>query len=267
MKRQELATEGLFLLDNISDAERRLRAILAALAVPDVVTPEKASDFFQDGELGEGRFYDWLRGNKMMGPKISTAEFDGCSRIIYSFGCAGAPVSYLAYGLATTYLETAGTMEPINERGGNAYFTRLYDITGSRSKMARDHGNVKPGDGIKFHGRGYAQMTWFVNYDRATKKLRALGYDVDLVADPDRALEPEIAAIILVYGMMEGWFTGRKLSDDLPRTGPASIAQFIRSRDIINGVDKQNEIAVYANDWQTALQHGGYRVAEGFMIR
>lgn len=271
MSVKDLASDALNILDEAQGDLATVRALLVRLAAtpdvvitgaaPDVVTtPRTATDFFRDGEEGEGRFYDWLRGNKMLGPKITTEEFDGCSRIIYAFGCAGAPVSYVAYALATAYLETAGTMQPINERGGNAYFTRLYDVKGSKPQRARDHGNTTPGDGIKFHGRGYVQLTWKVNYQRATKKLRALGFNVDLVADPDLALRPDLASVIMVYGMIEGWFTGRKLSDDLPAQGPASIGQFVRSRDIINGTDKQDEIAVYANDFQTALQHGGYRL-------
>lgn len=222
---------------------------------PIVTVPETTADFFLD----YGKVYDFLRDNSMLGPKISSDEFEGCDRIIFAFASAGSPVSYVAYGLATAYLETANTMQPINERGGNAYFTRLYDVRGSRPNTARKHGNTTPGDGIKFHGRGYVQLTWKVNYEKATRKLRALGFDVDLVNNPDQALQPEIAAVIMVYGMTEGWFTGRKLSDDLPARGPATIAQFVKSRDIINGTDKQDQIAVYANDFQTALQHGGYR--------
>ena len=251
-------------LDALRDMLVRLAAMPdVAIPGPDVViaAPETATDFFAEGEIGEGRFYDWLRGNKLIGldNRISKDEFEGCSRIIYAFGCVGAPVSYVAYALATTYHETSGTMQPIPEKGGNSYFTRLYDIKGRDPARARRHGNTVAGDGIRYRGRGYVQLTWKVNYQRATQKLRALGYNVDLVADPDRALEPEIAAVILVYGMIEGWFTGRKLGDDLPAVGPASILQFTKSRDIINGVDKDDVIAVYANDWQTALQHGGYR--------
>ena len=166
-----------------------------------------------------------------------------------------------AYALATTYHETAHTMQPIKEIGGTAYFTRMYDIRGNRPHVARDLGNTQPGDGAKFAGRGYVQLTGRRNYTKATDKLRALGFDVDLVADPDRAMEPEIAAAILVLGMREGWFTGRNIDDDLPAGKPGTLAQFTASRDIINGRDKQELIAGYAVDFQTGLQQGGYRLA------
>jgi hypothetical protein len=92
-------------------------------------------------------------------------------------------------------------------------------------------------------------------------KLRELGINVDLVAQPDLAMRPDVAAVILVLGMEEGWFTGRKLPDDLPDNGTASLAQFTHSRDIINGHDDEALIAGYAMDFQAGLQDGGYRHA------
>lgn len=209
----------------------------------------------------EGKFYDWLRANHMLGPKISQDEFTGCDIIVKACYAAGWGISWTAYALATAYHETAHTMLPIKEIGGTAYFTRMYDIKGNRPAKARELGNLTPGDGAKYCGRGYPQTTGKDNYRKATEKLRQLGFDVDLVNQPDRMMEPAIAAATMISGMEEGWFTTRDLADDLPRRGPASMAQFVDSRDIINGRDKDDEIAAYANDWQTALQHGGYREA------
>jgi putative chitinase len=219
---------------------------------------EGAAQFFPDDDA-YGAFFDFLRDNRMLGPKISEGEFKGCDAIVSAFGEQGCPVSFVAYGLATAYLETAQTMQPIKEYGGTAYFTRMYDIKGARPAKARELGNLAPGDGAKYAGRGYVQLTGKANYAKATDKLRGMGFSVDLVAEPDRAMEPDIAAAIMAKGMIEGWFTGRKLGDDLPARGPATLAQFTASRDIINGKDKQAEIAGYANDFQTALQEGGYR--------
>lgn len=226
-----------------------------------VPVPEAANDDAAFAFADYGKFYDFLRGNKMLGPKIDAKEFEGCDRIIRACAVAGWPVSYTAYALATAYHETAHTMQPIKEIGGTAYFTRMYDINGNRPAKARELGNLSPGDGAKYAGRGYVQLTGKKNYQRATDKLRALGYDVDLVAQPDRAMEPEIAAVIMVYGMLEGWFTTRKLPDDLPAHGPAGRQAFVLSRDIINGTDKDDEIAAYAVDFQTGLQQGGYKIA------
>lgn len=221
--------------------------------------PKDASGFFAD----HGRFYDFLRGNKMLGPTISADEFEGCEAIVIGFGMAGAPVSYVAYGLATAYLETASTMQPVKEYGGTAYYTRMYDIRGARPAKARELGNLAPGDGAKYCGRGYVQLTGKTNYAKATAKLRALGFDVDLVANPDLAMRPDLAAVIMVHGMIEGWFTGRQLDDDLLEDGPSTRQHFVDSRDIINGRDKQHEIAGFAVDFQTGLLAAGYRPLAG----
>ncbi len=223
--------------------------------------PEPADDDASFAFNDYGKFYDFLRSNKLLGPTISKPEFDGCDAIIKACAKGGWPVSFVAYGLATVYLETDATMRPISEKGGNAYFTRMYDINGARPHKARELGNLQPGDGIKFRGRGYVQLTGRANYAKATKKLQALGINVDLIANPDHAMRPEIAAAILVLGMSEGWFTNRKLSDDLQARGPSTFAQFKASRDIINGKDRDGDIAGFAVDFQTGLMRGGYRIA------
>lgn len=217
---------------------------------------EEAASYFAD----YGAFYDFLRKNKMLGPKISATELAGCQAII--LGCARERwgVSWLAYALATAYHETAHTMLPVKEYGGNAYFKRMYDITGQRPALARKHGNTTPGDGIKYPGRGYPQLTWKENYERATVKLRARGWDVDLVNNPDQLLQADVAVAVMVFGMREGWFTGADIDDDLPAKGPATLAQFIRTRDVINGTDKQTLIAGYAIDYQTGLLQAGYKL-------
>lgn len=234
--------------------------VVEAPRAPEIVSekPSGAESAFED----YGKFYDFLRDNKLLGPVISADEFKGCDTIIRYCVRARWGVSWTAYALATAYHETAATMLPIKEYGGNSYYHRMYDIEGARPAKARELGNLNPGDGVKYPGRGYPQTTGKSNYAKATAKLRALGFDVDLVADPDRMMEPDIAAATMISGMEEGWFTGRKLADDLPTDGsPGSVAGFIRSRDIINGRDKDNEIAAYAIDFQTGLLRAGYRIA------
>lgn len=247
----------------------RVRVLLAELGAiidaeayrEEIAAPKPAlrtfpGDFFVD----YGVFYDFLRSQPLLGPTVSKTEFEGCDVIIRAFATAGAPVSYCAYALGTAYLETASTMQPIDEIGGDTYFKRMYDIQGARPNKARELGNLAPGDGARFHGRGFVQLTGKINYTRATKELRSRGLDVDLIAKPELAKRIDLAGIIMRAGMTEGWFTGRKLADDLPATGPASFAQFQASRDIINGRDKQDEIARFAIDFQTGLLRAGYRV-------
>ena len=235
--------------------ESQLADLRALTSVPGPSTPAPAPDPNPHpgfpSKTDEGAFYDFLRDNDLLGPKISASEFKGCDAITRACAEAKWPLSWTAYSLATTYLETAHTMQPIDEYGGTAYFRRRYDIEGANPKKARELGNLTPGDGAKFHGRGYVQLTGRRNYTLASAKL-----GVDLVANPALALDPEIAAQVMVKGMREGRFTSRDIDDDLPADRPATKAQFERSRDIINGRDRQSDVADYALTFQKALQAG-----------
>jgi len=197
------------------------------------------------------KFFDVVRSG-ILGPTLSSEEVDGCSAILWAM--EGAPLSWTAYALATAYHETASTMQPIKERGGPIYFTRMYDITGARPKLARANGNTNPGDGIKFCGRGYVQLTWRNNYERAGKKL-----GIDLVSNPDLALSPKYAAEIMREGMEEGWFTGKKFSDYLPVVGRATSGQYSKARWIINGQDRAQQIAGHAKEFEQALEAGEWK--------
>jgi hypothetical protein len=86
--------------------------------------------------------------------------------------------------LATVGTEVA-SFEPINEFGGPAYFTKMYE-------GRKDLGNVHQGDGVRYHGRGYIQVTGRSNYRTYGQKL-----GVPLEDEPDLALQPDVAAKVL----------------------------------------------------------------------
>ena len=201
--------------------------------------------------MNEKIFFDGVRAG-LLGPKLDEGEVTGCQSILEA--CAGFPVAWTAYALGTAYHETAHTMQPIKEYGGPKYFTRMYDITGARPTMAKKMGNTTPGDGPKYCGRGYVQITGRANNERAGKKL-----NIDLINNPDLALNKDIAARILREGMRDGWFTGKRLADYLPASGAATRSQFRSARRIINGVDKADLIASYALDFQNALIASGWK--------
>lgn len=187
----------------------------------------------------------------LLGPTLSQGEVDGCNSILAAMD--GTPLSWTAYAFATAYRETATTMQPIKEYGGPTYFTRMYDVSGNRPQMAIANGNTCVGDGPKYCGRGYVQLTWKNNYKRA-----GLEIGVDLVGNPDLAMQIDNAARIMREGMTRGWFTGKGFADYLPLKGTATLAQYEMARRIINGTDHAAEIATHAKDFETALIAGSW---------
>lgn len=195
-------------------------------------------------------FFDLVRKG-ILGPTLDADEVSGCEAILDAMD--GTPISWCAYALATAYHETAHTMQPIKEYGGDRYFFRMYDPKGERPALASGMGNIYPGDGVKFAGRGFVQLTWRSNYKRAGEKL---GYPLE--GNPDLAMRPDIAAQIMRRGMEEGWFTGKAFDHFLPKQGAATREQFVEARRIINGKDKATAIADYAVTFQRALQGAGW---------
>jgi len=148
----------------------------------------------------------------------------------------------LAYCLATFKWETAHTMSPIDEHGGPKYFNSRY---GPQTKVGKMLGNKQVGDGALFHGRGYVQLTGRNNYAKAKALTK-----VDLIAEPDRAKEPELAYQIAIQGMIDGWFTGRKLSQFIK---DGQSPDYENARTIINGHDKAANIADIARRFSEVL--------------
>ncbi len=205
--------------------------------------------------LDRQAFYAAVRLNPFPG-HLTPAQVSGMEAILDACP-VDTPLEHLAYDLGTCPIETGWTMQPIKEKGGAAYFAKMYDIRGSRPEKARELGNVNPGDGIAFCGRGYVQLTGRANYRKATQRLRALGLigaDQDLETNPDLAMHPDVAAAVLFIGTREGWFTGKKLSDYLG----AGKADWKGARRIINGQDRADEIALHAQAFATALKKAGY---------
>ena len=154
----------------------------------------------------------------------------------------GTNLLYVAYMLATSYHETAFTMQAIKEYGSYKYLSK-YDT----GRLAKALGNTPEadGDGILYAGRGHVMITGLDNYKKFTKLL-----GIDLVKNPDLALDPVVSAKILTIGSLRGVFTTRKLSDYI-RTGKR--LDFIRARAVINGTDKAESIALHAEKFLACI--------------
>ncbi|MGQ4649064.1 DUF4231 domain-containing protein [Lyngbya aestuarii] len=153
-------------------------------------------------------------------------------------GCAECGVTdpaHIAYIFATTELESH-LGQYMNELGGDKYLARY--------NGRRDLGNTQPGDGPRFKGRGFCQVTGRTNYKKWSERL-----GIDLVSNPEKAADQAIAAKILVMGMRDGVFTGKKLSDYIS----SNSRDFRNARRIINGLDKADHIAAIANRYYQVL--------------
>ena len=189
-----------------------------------------------------GAFYNGVRAITGKLDHVQVQTIDGLLT-----GAAHWPLSWLAYGLATAWHECR--LKPIHEYGGRAYLSK-YDT----GKLAAALGNTPEadGDGVLYAGRGLVQLTGRRNYANAGRFL-----GLNLLGNPDLALEPVNASRILIWGMERGEFTGKGLKDYLPGWRGA-MAQFVTARKIINGTDKADAIADHAWAFQEALVAGGW---------
>ena len=132
-----------------------------------------------------------------------------------------------AYVLATVEWETAQTFKPVKE----AYWMS--------EGWRQDHLRYFP-----YYGRGFVQLTWKSNYEKYSSIL-----GVDMVSNPDLALNPDIALFILVHGFKTGAFTGRKITDYIND----HKCDFVKARRCINGTDRANTIAGIARRYDTSV--------------
>lgn len=192
-------------------------------------------------------FFDQVRLSLFSG-KLRQSQVSGLTVLLdyWESKLASEDDRWLAYVLGTVHHEVDRTMQPIEERGGDRYFFRMYDIEGDRPRVARRLGNTEPGDGVKFHGRGYVQITGRKNYTLLGDRL-----SVDLVNNPELALETDIAAEIIFYGMVNGLFTGKSLEDYFS----ASKDDWVYARRIVNGTDRANLIADYSQRYYAAISY------------
>lgn len=161
--------------------------------------------------------------------KLTQLQVDGINAILDQ--CQAQKVTdlrHIAYIFATAYhegvnLKTGERIVPVIEGGSKSYL---------RSKKY-----------FPYVGRGYVQLTWDYNYKKYSEIM-----GIDFMANPDLLLDVKNSAFIIVHGMVNGIFTGKKLSEYI-----GTKTNYIGARRIINGNDKASLIASYANSFFTAL--------------
>lgn len=224
-------------------------------------------------------FFQYVRRPGLLGPTLEPGEAAGCQSIL-AVSAGVLPLPWCAYALATAHWETGGAMAPNVENLNYTTPERLMAVWPGRFPTAAraapfvrnakglaeevyggraDLGNTEPGDGWRFRGRGQGHLTGRRNYALATERLRALGVlkaGESLVEDPDLALRPDVAAAVLVFGMRDGWFTGKRLNDFI--NNKATAEQFAAARRIVNPDRNGAAVAALAAGYLEALKVGGW---------
>ncbi|PJJ99495.1 peptidoglycan-binding protein [Lysobacteraceae bacterium NML91-0213] len=137
-------------------------------------------------------------------------------------GQAPAIASHLNQAMAEANIDTPQRQamfiaQLAHESGGFRYMEEI--ASGAAYEGRADLGNTQPGDGVRYKGRGYIQVTGRHNYGEAG---RALG--LDLINNPQLAAQPENAARIAA------WYWGSRSINDA-----ADAGDFVRATRLING--------------------------------
>lgn len=145
-------------------------------------------------------------------PEVVTNIAVSWPAILAALTIAGMPTESTQIAAIATVAVESPTFLPMTEKynGDPAVYFARYD-----GRL----GNDEPGDGQRFCGRGFIQITGRANY---AKYGQILG--VDLVNDPTLALHPDIAAKILA-----NYFHDHKID------AYAADGDWVKVRKLVNG--------------------------------
>ena len=203
--------------------------------------------------MDRSKFYAALRSS-LFKSGLTQAQVDGINGILDAFVTHGdGKPDTLAYALATVYHETGRRMVPVREgfattdAGARAAVNKLAAQRGPNSAVAK-YAKPQPPHGHVYYGRGHVQLTWLDNYRKSSKDA-----GVDLVADPDKMLDPVISARVLFKGLLDGRWNGKgKGLRFYLDTGDV-----VGARRTVNVLDKASTIAGYHKSFLAAVNAGG----------
>lgn len=186
------------------------------------------------------------------GGRLTQGQIDGMNALFRCWDSHKIPAPdkrHLAYILASVFHETGGRMVPVRETfastdaGAIAALDKAYNA-GRLGQVSKPYWR-KGANGKAYFGRGDIQLTHEENYKVLGERI-----DVDLVGNPSLALDLDISAEIAIVGMLEGLFTGKKLTDyfNLKKDDP------VGARAVVNGRDKAKLIAGYYKSFLDALE-------------
>lgn len=175
-------------------------------------------------------FFDTVR--PLFGGRLNQYQVDGMNKIVEYAEKWGYSPLHTAYILATAFHETAKWMQPIRE--GARRFGPEYTDAQAKRAVASIHakGIIRTNYALpagphrqSYYGRGLIQITWYDNYLKFERLLKK-----PLTAQPDLALDWDVALDILFLGMRDGMFRrGRSLAMI------QSTDDYKAARDIVNG--------------------------------
>lgn len=197
-------------------------------------------------------FFNHVRA-QLFGGKIRRLQMSGMTAILdrWDYHEKGRDLRHLAYMMATVFHETAYTMQPVRETlaasDGQAVERLEAAFAAGKLSWVKTPYWRRDEDGRSWHGRGLVQLTHKRNYQAMSQVT-----GIDLVAEPDRAMEMDVAVAILFEGMRLGSFTSHRLDDYFN----AETEDWLTARRIINGMDRAERLAGHGQAFYAAL--GGY---------
>ena len=181
-------------------------------------------------KIDHKKFFDGVK--ERLDPTLNQEQVDGFEFLLTSFEAEPRwnTIPLIAYAFATIWHETAYSMQPVEE----GYYL------GRRAKAFQKTLRYYP-----YFGRGYVQLTWATNYEKAG---RALG--LDLKNKPELALKPNTAFKVLTEGLFRGWFGGK-----LTAYINAQKKDYVNARRCVNVLDKAGLIAGIATSFEKILRN------------